>query len=94
MTNPPRNRGRDKHCKEKTITPIKLLHLVKQEIHHKGTPAVHASFQVEEKQGWGDEVHGHSGTIQEPVPHRHHIQVLPNNGLILQTEAPLLRCVA
>lgn len=81
-------------AKEKTITRRSLLHLVKQEIHHKGTPAIHATVQVEKEEGWGDGVHGYAGTIQQPVPHRHHVQVLTNNRLTLEAEAPLLRSVA
>lgn len=91
-TNQPRSRAR---ALQRGDNPINQHpHLVKQETDHEGTPAVHASVQVEEEEGRGKGVHGHAGTIQEPVAHRHHIQVLTNDGLVLQTEAPLVGCIA
>lgn len=91
LTNPPRSRD---EVPQRGDNPIQEPpHLVKQETDHKGTPTVHASVQVEEEQGRGEVVHRHTGTIQEPVAHRHYIQVLTNDRLVLQAEAPLARRV-
>lgn len=92
LTNQPRSRDK---APQRGDNPINQPpHLVEQEIDHEGTPAVHASVQVEEEEGRGEGVHGHAGTIQEPVAHRHHIQVLTDDGLVLQTEAPLVGRIA